>query len=67
MFYLGIDLGTSSIKALLADEAGRVLDSESEGYPLLLPRENWSEQEPEAWWEGFCKIMKRLGGRHDLR
>ena len=37
-YYLGIDLGTSSIKLSLADEKGNILDSASKDYPLYLPK-----------------------------
>ena len=48
-YYLGIDLGTSSIKVSLADEKGNIIDSESSSYPLILPKPNWSEQDPNEW------------------
>ncbi len=48
--YLGIDLGTSSVKVVLVDDAQRVLDQESVGLALERPRPSWSEQDPEAWW-----------------
>jgi xylulokinase len=64
--YLGVDLGTSSIKLLLADENGIILDSESEGYLLLFPHDNWSEQNPTDWWEGFRSACLRLKKRHNL-
>lgn len=36
--YLGVDLGTSSVKLLLADSKGNILDSASADYPLFFPR-----------------------------
>lgn len=58
--YIGIDLGTSSVKVLLVNQKGDVLKTESESYPLSFPHPGWSEQEPKHWWEGTVKAMKRL-------
>lgn len=58
--YLGIDLGTSSVKVMLVDEKGTILGSESEKYPLSFPHPGWSEQNPEDWWTGTVKAVKRL-------
>jgi sugar (pentulose or hexulose) kinase len=38
--YLGIDVGTSSLKAVLANENGQIIATESATYNLLLPKEN---------------------------
>lgn len=61
--YLGIDLGTSSIKVSLADENGTIIDSESRSYPLLLPKLNWSEQNPDDWYNGMIEALKTQIGR----
>ena len=53
MKYLGIDLGTSSLKASIADEKGNILLSSSRSYPLLLPKENYTEQNPEDWYKAL--------------
>ncbi|MCC6676271.1 MAG: xylulokinase [Phycisphaerales bacterium] len=47
---LGIDIGTSSTKAVLIDPAGRVVGMESAAHPISQPRPGWSEQAPEDWW-----------------
>ena len=49
MYYLGIDLGTSSVKLLLCDEKLNILSSHSEDYPIFYPQDGWSEQNPEDW------------------
>ena len=64
--YLGIDLGTSSIKVSLATEEGNIIDSESADYPLLLPKVNWSEQNPDEWYNALILTLKNLGKRNDL-
>jgi len=65
--YLGVDLGTSSIKLLLADQNGKIIDSATSVYMQYLPKMNWSEQNPLDWWDGFCTCIKNLGKRHDLK
>ena len=59
-YYIGVDLGTSSVKLLLVDEAGRILNSASREYPLLFPHPGWSEQEPACWWEAVTEGIRDL-------
>ncbi|MBD1556871.1 xylulokinase [Vibrio sp. S9_S30] len=62
--YLGIDIGTSSVKSLLMDENGQVVGSTSESYPASTPHPLWSEQEPELWWEATLRTMKALKNQY---
>ncbi len=50
---LSIDLGTSSVKILITDLAGRVVGAASTAYPLLHPQPGHAEQDPEAWWRAI--------------
>ncbi|MEG1806843.1 MAG: xylulokinase [Cetobacterium sp.] len=60
--YLGIDLGTSSVKLLLMDKKGIVKKTVSKDYPITYLNDNWAEQNPEDWWnatfEGIKNILK---------
>ncbi len=47
--YLGLDCGTSGLKALLVDEAGEAVAGASRAYLPDRPRPGWSEQDPEVW------------------
>ena len=58
---IGLDVGTSGVKAVLATPDGRVLASATREYPLLTPRPGWTEQEPEAWWQASCQVLKAVG------
>ncbi len=64
---LGIDVGTSSTKALVIDDAGRVLESASSPHMLEQPRAGWSEQDPRQWWSATVAatraVTARLGAR----
>ena len=58
--YIGIDLGTSSVKILLVDGAGAILKTVTKDYPLSFPNPGWSEQEPADWWQACCAGIKEL-------
>ena len=60
---LGIDIGTSSCKAIVIDETGRVLAEAVEKYPISRPHPTWSEQDPEDWWKGARAAMWAVGCR----
>ncbi len=60
MVLLGIDVGTSGVKALMIDTHGRVLASATESYPLLTPKPLWAEQNPEDWWRATCEAIRSL-------
>ena len=47
--YIGIDLGTSSVKLLLVAADGTILNSLTKEYPIYYPQSGWSEQYPEDW------------------
>jgi xylulokinase len=57
---VGLDVGTSGVKAIAISPDGRVLASASEEYPLSTPRPGWAEQEPEDWWRAAQACLERL-------
>lgn len=60
MLYVGVDLGTSSVKLLLMEENGEIKNIVTKEYPLYFPKPGWSEQKPEDWWTQFVAGMKEL-------
>jgi xylulokinase len=52
---LGLDLGTSSVKALLLAEDGAVLGEGAASYAVRAPRPGWAESYPEDWWEAVVE------------
>lgn len=60
MYFIGIDLGTTSVKLVAVDGAGAVVHAVSREYPLHLPRPLWSEQEPEDWWRETTAGLREL-------
>jgi xylulokinase len=65
--YIGIDLGTSGVKAILLSEHGEVLASRTEPLSVSRPHPLWSEQDPESWWQATDRAMKALGEQHPLQ
>jgi xylulokinase len=62
--FLGLDVGTSGIKALLVAPSGEVVRSASTPLLLSTPRPGWAEQRPESWWEAtITSIRNVLDGR----
>ena len=56
---LGIDLGTTGIKAaLFAPDDGRVLASAFVEYPLFHPQPGWAEQHPSDWWQATITAIR---------
>jgi len=66
LLYIGIDLGTSSVKLLLVDGEGQILNSVTENYPLIFPHPGWSEQKPEDWWNAVQKGLAALTENIDV-
>ena len=60
MYYIGIDLGTSSTKMLLLDERGTICGEVAHDYPLEFPRPGWSQQDPAHWWKAVKAGMPAL-------
>jgi len=59
-YFLGLDIGTSAVKAALVDERGRVKGAVSVAHPLLTPQPGWAEQRPEDWWKSTVKAVRSL-------
>lgn len=57
---IGIDLGTSTCKAIAVDEEGRVVSKASRDYPMVNRRPGWSEQDPDLWWRAAGEAMTEL-------
>lgn len=58
--YIGIDLGTSSVKLSLVSADGKILKSVARSYPVVYPQSGWSEQSPEDWYTSTLDGMVEL-------
>lgn len=59
-YFLGIDVSTTGVKALLVDLHGEVAGSSTSDLPLSTPQPLWSEQDPADWWEGAVKSVRAV-------
>lgn len=62
--FLGIDLGTSSVKIVLIDEAQAVVATADHPLQVSRPRPLWSEQNPHDWWRATQSAMATLKTTH---
>ncbi|MGQ9500802.1 MAG: xylulokinase [Anaerolineae bacterium] len=58
-YLLGIDLGTSSVKALVVDREGHTRGIGSAEYPVLMPQPDCAEQDPEMWWQSTAMAVRQ--------
>ena len=58
--YIGIDLGTSTVKMLLVAADGTILSSVTKDYPVSYPQDGWSEQNPEDWYAAVLAGISEL-------
>lgn len=65
--YLGIDIGTSGTKALIINARGKILSTATAEYGGSSPRPGWSEQNPEDWWQGTAKAVKKALRKADIK
>ena len=65
MSYLGIDIGTSGVKVLLIDRAGKALgEAHAKAVEPVRPHPGWSEQNPSDWWDAVTKALDSLSKSH---
>jgi xylulokinase len=57
---LGIDLGTSSVKAVVTTVQGQVVAHASGAYPVSAPRPGWSETDPRAWFDATAAAVRTV-------
>lgn len=62
--YLGLDLGTSGLRALLTDASGQVVGVADASYPVSHPHPGWSEQDPQDWIAACEQTITKLRAVH---
>ncbi|WP_156874858.1 xylulokinase [Sulfitobacter alexandrii] len=63
--YIGLDLGTSSLKAILIDDAQQVLAEHAVPLTVQRPADGWSEQDPQSWCDAAVKALGALAAAQD--
>ncbi len=66
---IGVDVGTTGVKAIAISPDGEVIAKAEQAYPLSTPRPGWSEQDPEDWWRAAQAALQALAaaGIADVR
>jgi len=60
---VGIDVGTTGVKAIAVSRGGEVVGCAEIGYELRTPRPGWAEQDPEDWWRASEQALASLGSQ----
>lgn len=67
-YFIGVDLGTSSLKLLLTDCNGKIINSVTKDYSVSYPKSGWSEQNAQDWWialkQGIPELLTAVSGEH---
>jgi xylulokinase len=63
---VGLDVGTSAVKAVAVGPDGRPLARHEAGYRLAVPRPGWAEQDPEDWWRAAQKALAAVSEGVDV-
>ena len=58
---VGLDVGTTGVKAVAVSPDGQVLAAAERSYPLSTPRPGWAEQEPDDWRRAAEQALEALG------
>lgn len=66
-YLLGLDISTTGAKALIIDERGSVIASQTTPQPISTPKPLWSEQNPADWWNGIVTSIRAALAASGLR
>jgi xylulokinase len=70
MYYLGLDIGSSSIKAALVEiETGKslgVIQEPKEEMGMFAQKNGWAEQKPQDWWKHLCNAITALKKQYNV-
>jgi gluconokinase len=64
-YFIGLDIGTTSTKAIAFDLKGNVISNCNIGYPILHPKASWSEQNPEDMFEAVINCIKCVANENN--
>lgn len=63
---VGLDVGTTGVKALAITATGQVAAQAEHGYPLSTPQVGWSEQDSEDWWRAAEAALAEVSAGHEV-
>jgi xylulokinase len=71
MYFIGFDIGSSSIKAALVEaKSGKplgVVNAPEKEMDMFAPENGWAEQSPEDWWKYVCQTSRKLIDHHGIQ
>ena len=62
--FIGLDIGTSAVKAIIVDAEDREQASAEAPLSIERPHPLWSEQHPDVWWTAAAAVLDRLAADH---
>jgi len=62
--FVGLDVGTTGVKAIAVSPNGEVVARAEREYPLATPAPGWAEQDPEDWWRASEAALAAVGAEH---
>jgi len=62
--FVGLDVGTTGVKAIAVSPEGEVVAGAEREYPLSTPAPGWAEQDPEDWWRASEAALADVGAEH---
>lgn len=63
--FLGIDLGTSSVKVVVTAEHGQIVGLGAQSYPIHTRQPGWAEQTPDQWWWAMVTATRQALAQSD--
>jgi xylulokinase len=63
---IGLDVGTTGVKAIALSDAGEVRATATRGYALSTPRAGWAEQDPEDWWAAAESALEEVAAGREV-
>ncbi|MFQ3709383.1 FGGY family carbohydrate kinase [Staphylococcus equorum] len=66
-YVIGIDIGTSSLKSIVVNKNGDVVDSYSVSYHTLHPKSGYSEMNPDIWYDATIEGLKHLLNKYEKK
>lgn len=66
-YVLGIDVGTTSVKAILLSDQGEIVDEASRAHDLVSPHLGWAEERADIWWSNVIECVREIVGRDQRR
>ena len=61
---LGLDIGTTSVKAILVSSEGKIVDEVNAPHDLISPKTGWAEENANDWWNNTVSVVRKLKERN---